>query len=186
MKVPSDLARRVKLVLFDVDGVLTDAGVYLGRTAEGSAVELKRFDIQDGLGIKMLEWAGLEVALVSGRKSEATTLRAEELGVEALQVSDGRKMPVVTALLDRVSVGWDETAMLADDLPDLAVFEKVGLRAAVANAQPEVVAQAHWQSEAPGGRGAVREFCRSLLTARGEWDEQVERYVDERRGSDGD
>jgi 3-deoxy-D-manno-octulosonate 8-phosphate phosphatase (KDO 8-P phosphatase) len=174
-------ARAVRLVIFDVDGVLTDAGVYTGVDAEGRPVELKRFDIQDGLGIKLLQRAGIEVAFVSGRLSEANRLRALELEVsEFHQDPDARKIPLVEGILARTGVSWDESAMLADDLPDLAVFRRVGLRAAVANAQPEIVALAHWRSTARGGAGAAREFCRALLTARGEWDRLVEEYERER------
>ncbi|HZD05218.1 MAG TPA: hypothetical protein VE173_09880, partial [Longimicrobiales bacterium] len=134
--IPGALARQVRLVVFDVDGVLTDAGLYVGRLPDGREVEFKRFDIQDGLGLKMLQWAGLEVALVSGRVSEATVLRARELGIEECHQDTGAdKLPVLRALLERKGVGWDEVAMLADDLPDLPVFSRVGLPAAVANAQ---------------------------------------------------
>lgn len=174
-------ARRIRLVIFDVDGVLTDAGVYLGQLPDGERLELKRFDIQDGLGIKMLMESGVEVAFVSGRESHATMIRADELGVEECHQAPGaRKLPVVMDLLERKGVEWDEVAMLADDLPDMAVWARVGLRAAVANAQPEIAGRAHWQGSVPGGRGAVREFCRTLLDARGEWDDAVERYVAER------
>jgi 3-deoxy-D-manno-octulosonate 8-phosphate phosphatase (KDO 8-P phosphatase) len=177
----ADLARRVRLVIFDVDGVLTDGGIYVGGLPGGEGLELKRFDIQDGLGVKMLMWAGLEVAFVSGRVSEATAIRAAELGVEEChQEPDARKMPAVEDLLERKGVGWAEVAMLADDLPDLSVFHRVGLPAAVANAQPEIAERAAWRSRAPGGRGAVREFARALLVARGVWDDVVRRYVDER------
>lgn len=180
----ADVARRIRLVVFDVDGVLTDAGVYLGLGPGGDAIELKRFDIQDGLGIKMLMWAGLDVAFVSGRASEATRLRAAELGVrECLQDDGAQKMALMSDLLDRLGVDWDETAMLADDLPDLPVFQRVGLPAAVANAQPEIGDRALWRSRAQGGRGAAREFCRALLEARGEWDDLVQTYVDRRSGA---
>ncbi|HSR43016.1 MAG TPA: HAD hydrolase family protein [Longimicrobiales bacterium] len=182
--LPEERARRVRLVVFDVDGVLTDAGVYMGRLASGEEVELKRFDIQDGLGIKFLQWAGLEVALVSGRVSESTDLRARELGVEEChQAAGAEKLPVVTDLLERKSVGWDEVAMLADDLPDMAVFARVGLPVAVANAQPEIVERAAWRTRASGGRGAVREFCRALLRARGQWDDVIGSYVSDRGGT---
>ena len=174
-------ARAVRVVIFDVDGVLTDAGVYTGVDADGHPVELKRFDIQDGLGIKLLQRAGIEVAFVSGRPSEATRLRAEELGVrECHQDADARKVPLVEAILARAGATWEQTAMLADDLPDLAVFRRVGLRAAVANAQPEILALAEWRGTARGGSGAAREFCRALLLARGEWDRLVAEYERER------
>lgn len=181
--MPAALARRVRLVVFDVDGVLTDAGVYLGATASGETVELKRFDIQDGLGLKMLGWAGLEVALVSGRVSAATEIRARELGVACYQDGSAHKLPPVRALMERLDVAWEEVAMLADDLPDLAVFHQVGLKAAVCNAAPQVAALADWTSTRPGGRGAAREFCDALLAARGELDAVVERYVADRSGS---
>ena len=178
---PEAAARRIRLVIFDVDGVLTDAGVYMGRTESGEAVELKRFDIQDGLGVKLLQWAGLEGAVVSGRVSGATALRADELGIEeCLQIPGGHKIEAVEELLNRLGVGWDEVAMLADDLPDVSVLRRVGLPTAVGNAQPEILDEVLWQTRAHGGRGAVREFCRLLLEARGEWRREVERYLDER------
>lgn len=179
--MPVEAARRVRLVLFDVDGVLTDAGVYIGANAAGEAWEAKRFDIQDGVGLKMLMWAGLEVAVVSGRVSAATAIRARELGIEEChQEPDAHKLKVVTDLLERKRIPWDEVAMLADDIPDLAVLERVGLKAAVANATAPVVAVADWRASRPGGRGAAREFCDALLEARGVLDDIVARYVAER------
>jgi 3-deoxy-D-manno-octulosonate 8-phosphate phosphatase (KDO 8-P phosphatase) len=179
--ISAELAQRVRLVIFDVDGVLTDAGVYVGNAPDGAPVELKRFDIQDGIGIKMLMWAGLDVAIVSGRFSEATSIRARELGIaECHQEPDAHKLKVVEALLTRKGVAWDEVAMIGDDIPDLAVMRRVGLRAAVGNATPPIVAIADWQATRPGGRGAAREFCDALLSARGVLDEVVERYVEER------
>ena len=178
---PREAARRVRLVIFDVDGVLTDSGVYMGELPDGSTVELKRFDIQDGLAIKLLMGTGMPVALVSGRVSAATTMRARELGIEEChQVPGAMKMPVVRNLLARNGVSWDEVAMLADDLPDLPVFRRVGLPVAVGNATPELVRDAIWQTRAQGGRGAVREFVRALLIARGEWDNVVQGYCDAR------
>jgi len=179
--IPAELARRVKLVILDVDGVLTDAGVYIGATAEGETVELKRFDIQDGVGVKMLMWGGLDVAIVSGRVSEATSIRARELGVEEChQEPDAHKLGVVERLLERRGVGWDEVAMLADDIPDLAVLKRVGLKAVVANATAPVVDIADWQTTRRGGRGAVRELSDALLSARGDLERIVEEYVEER------
>lgn len=184
LAIPRELAERVKLVIFDVDGVLTDAGVYLGASEDHGPFEFKRFDIQDGVGIKMLVWAGLEVAWVSGRVSTATAIRAQELGVdECHQEPDAYKLGVVRQLMERKGVDWEQVAMLADDIPDLAVLEKVGLKAAVANATPPVARMADWQSTKQGGRGAVREFSDALLDARGELDGVTERYVDDRRRS---
>jgi 3-deoxy-D-manno-octulosonate 8-phosphate phosphatase (KDO 8-P phosphatase) len=180
---PVEQARRVRLVVFDVDGVLTDAGVYVGALADGTAIELKSFDIQDGIGMKLLKMAGLAVAIVSGRYSEATTLRARELGVDdCLQDTQAQKLQMMEGLMQRHGVSWDEVAMVGDDIPDLPVFKKVGLPVAVANATPEVLGWVLWQTRAAGGKGAVREFCRELLIARGEWDPVVRRYVEERGG----
>lgn len=175
--IPEALARSVRLVILDVDGVLTDAGVYLGETEGGHAVEFKRFDIQDGLGIRLLADSGIRVALVSGRVSPATELRARELGIEECHQDAGaRKLPLVRDMLRRHSLEWGHVAMLADDLPDLPVLRRVGLRAAVANAVDEVRREAVWVARKSGGRGAVREFAGVLLAARGEWERAVEAY----------
>lgn len=182
--IAAELANRIRLVIFDVDGVLTDAGIYVGATASGEDVELKRFDIQDGVGIKMLFWGGLDVAIVSGRVSEATAMRARELGIdECHQEPDAHKLRVVEKLLQRKGVAWNEVAMIGDDIPDLAVLRRVGLKAAVGNATPPVTDIADWTATRTGGRGAVREFCDALLAARGALDDVVERYVEERSGS---
>ena len=176
--LPAELAKRVRLVIFDVDGVLTDGGVYMGVTESGESMELKRFNLQDGLGMKILMWAGLEVAIVSGRVSEATRLRAEELGVEECHQDAGaRKLAIVQDMLERKGLAWDEVAMLADDLPDLAVFKEVGLPAAVANATPPIAELAVWRTSLRGGEGAAREFCDALLEARGELEAAVQRYL---------
>lgn len=179
--IPRELARKVRLVILDVDGVLTDSGVYMGVDGDGKPMELKRFDIQDGVGVKLLMWGGLEVAIVSGRVSRATAIRARELGVEEChQEPDAHKLKVVEKLLERKGVAWEEVAMLADDIPDLAVLKRVGLKAVVANATAPVVAIADWQSTRSGGRGAVREFSDALLEARGDLQRLVDEYVEER------
>lgn len=181
-EIPSEVAARVALVVLDVDGVLTDAGVYLGASEAGGTVELKRFDIQDGLALRLLKGAGIEVAVVSGRVSAASTVRMRELGVELYQDAGARKLPVVEALMARRKIGWDAVAMVGDDLPDLPILRRCGLPVAVANAVPEVAEAALWRTRSPGGRGAVREFARALLQARGSWDAAVEAYLAERDG----
>jgi 3-deoxy-D-manno-octulosonate 8-phosphate phosphatase (KDO 8-P phosphatase) len=183
--IPPELAERVKLVVFDADGVLTDAGVYIGATASGEPVELKRFDIQDGVGMRLLMWSGLHVAIVSGRLSQSTELRARELGVECYQEADAHKIPAMEALLEQKNVTWEEVAFLGDDIPDLAVLRRVGLPAAVGNATPPLDEVAVWKSTKRGGHGAVREFCDALLEARGCSKEAVERYVAQRSGAPG-
>lgn len=175
------LARRIRLVVLDVDGVMTDGGIYLGATERGEPVEMKRFDIQDGLGIRLLKEAGIEVAIVTGRESHAVRIRAEELEVDEVhQDRTAAKLNTVTALLERRGIGWEEMAFVGDDLPDLPILRRCGLPAVVGNATSDARATAVWAAERHGGRGAVREFAEALLTARGEWATAVERYVAER------
>jgi 3-deoxy-D-manno-octulosonate 8-phosphate phosphatase (KDO 8-P phosphatase) len=178
------LARRIRLVGLDVDGVLTDNGIYVGMV-QGEPVELKRFDIQDGIGIVLLKLAGIRVVLLSGRRSEATALRAEELTVDAcLQVHHARKVPAFTELLERFGVTWDEAAFLGDDLPDVPVLGRVGLPVVPANATSDARALARHVTRATGGHGAVREFAEDLLRARGVWDRTVEAYLEAGEGVD--
>ena len=179
--IPVAVARRIRLVLLDVDGVLTDGGLYIGVSAEGERVEMKRFHVQDGLGVRLLKEAGLEVAAVSGRPSAATEVRARELGIEEIhQDRDGHKLPVIQSILERKGHTWGEAAHLADDLADVPVLRNVALPVAVANAVPEVHREALWCTREPGGHGAVREFARRLLMARGEWDGVVKDYLERR------
>jgi 3-deoxy-D-manno-octulosonate 8-phosphate phosphatase (KDO 8-P phosphatase) len=161
----------------DVDGVLTDGGIYLGDVG-GSRVEMKKYEIQDGLGVFLLRQAGIAVAIVTGRVSESVRLRAEELEVDDLfQDSRARKLPGFRRILERRHVSVAETAFVGDDLPDLAIMREVGLPVAVANAVPEIRKVARLHLTRAGGSGAVREFAELLLRARGQWDEVVERYV---------
>ena len=174
-RIPPEVARRVRLVVLDVDGVLTDGGVYLGATDAGERVEMKRFDIQDGLGIRMLQESGITVAIVTGRESHAVRLRAEELGIsECHQDRGAAKLGIVTGMLQRLQLAWEEVAFVGDDLPDLPLLRRVGLPATVANASADAHAEARWRGRREGGRGAVREFAEALLTARGEWAGAVE------------
>ncbi len=172
-------ARKVRLIGLDVDGVLTDNGVFIGPVA-GQRVELKRFDIQDGLGLILLRTAGLPVVWLSGRSSEATALRAAELRVEELlQVPGPRKAAAFAEVLQRRGIAWEEAAFVGDDLADLPVLQKVGLPIAVANAVSEVKAVAAHVTSAAGGYGAVREVVEALLRARGEWADTLARYFSE-------
>ncbi|MBI3792464.1 MAG: HAD hydrolase family protein [Gemmatimonadetes bacterium] len=154
----------MKLVAFDVDGVLTDGGVHIG-AVNGAPIEFKRFDIQDGLGIKFLQWSGLKVVIISGRMSEATRLRAEELGVDdCTQDNQAHKLKALEAMCAKWKIPLIECAMVGDDWPDMAVLQKVGLPVAVANAVPEVRQAAVVRLDRAGGNGAVREFADWLHT----------------------
>jgi 3-deoxy-D-manno-octulosonate 8-phosphate phosphatase (KDO 8-P phosphatase) len=173
-------ARRIRLIGLDVDGVLTDNGVYVGMV-HNQPTELKRFDIQDGIGIALLKLAGLKVVIVSGRTSGANVLRAEELGVEAFAQDDqAQKLPAFEAMLDRFAVRWDEAAFVGDDLPDVPLLTRVGLPVGVANATADVKAVARHVTAARGGHGAVREFVETFLRARAEWEPTVQAYLAER------
>jgi 3-deoxy-D-manno-octulosonate 8-phosphate phosphatase (KDO 8-P phosphatase) len=179
-KIPKSIAARIKLVMLDVDGVLTDNGVYVGATAGGEAVEMKKFSIIDGLGIKMMQWGGLQVVLVSGRTSVASQLRADELKMECHMSPSGEKIEAATDVMKRHNVSWEEVACVCDDLADLPLMARAGLPVAVANAIPEVKALAKWTSSLKGGDGAVRQFAEELLKARGDWVRLVDEYVAKR------
>jgi 3-deoxy-D-manno-octulosonate 8-phosphate phosphatase (KDO 8-P phosphatase) len=168
-----DDARRIRLVGLDVDGVLTDGGIYLG---DGG--EYKRYDIQDGFGVLALREAGIKVAIVTGRVSESVRIRAQEMRVDELaQDAQARKLPALLRICDRLGITPDETAFVGDDFPDMAIMRVVGLPVAVANAAPEIRAVARLHLTHAGGHGAVREFAELLLKARGEWTAIVESIV---------
>ena len=178
--IDAALARSIRLVGLDVDGVMTDGGIYLG-AADGRPVELKRYEIQDGLGIHLMQRAGLRVAIVTGRVSESVRLRALELDVDDVaQDPNAQKLPAFLAMLDRHGIAPSEAAFVGDDFPDLAVLRLVGLPVAVGNAVPEIRAACALHLTRSGGRGAVREFAEILLRARGEWEQVTEGYVQER------
>jgi 3-deoxy-D-manno-octulosonate 8-phosphate phosphatase (KDO 8-P phosphatase) len=184
--IPADVARAIKLVILDVDGVMTDGGIYLGASGSGETFELKRFETTDGLGIVMLQRRGIEVAIVTGRSSEVVTMRARELRIEEVhQDPRALKLPVVRDMLERKGYGWENAAFLSDDLADVPVLRRVGLPVAVSNAVPEVHALARWRTSRPGGNGAIREFAEALLRARGEWDAALAGYLSEREDANG-
>lgn len=178
--IAPEVARRIRIVGLDVDGVLTDGGIYLGTVGE-TPQEFKRYDIQDGLGIHLMRRAGLRVAFVTGRVSEGVRLRARELEIEDVaQDAGARKLPAFLNMLDRYGMQPSEAAFIGDDFPDLPVLRVVGLPVAVANATPEVRAACSLRLSRSGGAGAVREFAELLLKARGEWKSISDAYVAER------
>lgn len=171
-EAPVDLAaraRRIRLLLLDVDGVLTDATVIVSSRGR----EAKAFSIRDGASIVWARNAGLEIGLLSGRPSEATTRRAAELGITTVIQGGPEKRPAFEALL--TSRGWtgEDVAYMGDDLQDLPVITRVGLSAAPADAAPEVLARVHWTSASRGGHGAVRDFIEFILRSRDQWDSHV-------------
>jgi 3-deoxy-D-manno-octulosonate 8-phosphate phosphatase (KDO 8-P phosphatase) len=167
-------AQNIRLLLLDVDGVLTEGQLFFD--AKGEA--LKVFHVRDGHGLKMAQRGGLEVALLSGRRSDAAFHRARELGISRFYEGLRDKVAVLEELLATLGLTPREVAMVADDLVDLPVLTRVGLAVAVADAVPEVKAAAHWVTSLPGGRGAVRQVTDLLLKARGQWPEIAGRWLE--------
>jgi 3-deoxy-D-manno-octulosonate 8-phosphate phosphatase (KDO 8-P phosphatase) len=180
LSISAALAKHVRMVILDVDGVMTDGGIYIGVSTEGHLIESKRFEITDGLGVVLLTWAGLIVYMVSGRSSTASAHRAEELEIKYREAKKGFKLPVVEKIRREHDLEWDQICCIGDDLADLPILNACGLPVAVANAVPEVRAAATWHTQRKGGDGAVRELAEALLRARGEYDALVQRYVHER------
>lgn len=159
----TDVAARVRLLVLDVDGVLTDGRLYYG--ARGEA--LKAFHVRDGLGLKLLAAAGVTVAVISGRRSAMTARRCRELGVRHLLQGVEDKLTAFHRLRGRLGMSSSVCACVGDDVPDVPLMREVGLSFAVADAHPQARGAAHVTTQLPGGKGAVREICDYLLEARG-------------------
>ena len=175
---PLDLSK-LRLLVLDVDGVLTDGRIVL--TPDGA--EIKSFHVRDGSGIKYWQRTGRQVAIISGRSSPAVTRRAGELGIENVRLSAQRKLPVYQELLAALSVPEELTAVVGDDLPDIPLMRHCGLAVAVADAAEEVKAAADHVTTASGGNGAVREVIEHILKAAGDWPKVIERYYSDREGA---
>jgi len=163
----------VRAFICDVDGVLTDGGIYLG----GDGAEWKRFHVADGTGIKYLLRSGIQVAFLSGRQSEAVARRAQELGVEHVRQGAKEKLPAYESLAADLGLTDKEITYIGDDLPDIPVMRRVGYSVAVADAREEVRAVADYVTHARGGRGAVREAAERVLKAQKKWAAIVSRYT---------
>ncbi|MDE2305417.1 MAG: HAD-IIIA family hydrolase [Gammaproteobacteria bacterium] len=159
---PAALAR-IRLLTLDVDGVLTDGRLYYGARGES----LKVFHVRDGHGIKLLQAAGVAVAVISGRRSAAVARRMRELGVRSVVQACDDKAAALATLCRRMEISPLEVACIGDDTPDLPLMAAAGFAAAPADAHPLVLAAAHWVANNRGGRGAVRELCDAILRARG-------------------
>jgi len=165
-------AKRVRLLLLDVDGVMTDGRLGFA----GAGWEFMFFYARDGIGIKLLQRAGLRVGILSGRKAKVVELRARELGIDLLLQKIQDKAQGLEAVLRRERLRPDQVCYVGDDLVDLPVLLEVGLAVAVADAVPEVKAAAHFVTRKPGGRGAVREICEGILKAQGRWTAGIQRF----------
>jgi 3-deoxy-D-manno-octulosonate 8-phosphate phosphatase (KDO 8-P phosphatase) len=162
----------VRLMIFDVDGVLTDGRIIYHD--DGS--EIKAFDVQDGHGVKLLQRAGIEVCLITGRSCRAVEHRAHGLGIMRVYQGARDKLEAYEQILEETGLKQEETGFMGDDLIDIPLLRRVGLAATVPNAVPDVIPYAHYVSRARGGHGAAREVCDLLLRVQGLWDEVTRRY----------
>jgi len=166
-------ASRIKLLLMDCDGVLTDGRIWL--TGDGD--EQKSFNTHDGLGLSLLHRAGIKSGIISGRDSNAVKRRASELGIEFVRQGNEDKHKAFDDILAAANVDDDETAYIGDDLPDIPFLRRSKLAVAVADAVPEVRAVAHFVTVAKGGHGAVREVVELILKSQGRWNDLLEDYL---------
>ena len=162
---------RVKLFLCDVDGVLTNATVFIG-----DGREFKEFHIQDGLGLRLLQREGIKVGWISNRPSTATQQRADELKIDFLHQDKGSKVEAVEAILSRADLDWEDICYVGDDVVDLGALKRAGVAVAVANAIDEAKHLADYVTKAEGGRGAVREVVGLILRAQNKWERLVLEY----------
>jgi 3-deoxy-D-manno-octulosonate 8-phosphate phosphatase (KDO 8-P phosphatase) len=165
--------KQIRFVVTDVDGVLTDGGIYIDNFGH----ESKRFSAQDGMGLAMARLGGLQVAFLSARESKIVTQRAKECGVSLVMQGKKQKGPAFAELCLQANVAPNATLYIGDDLLDLPVFEKTGLAVAVANAVPEVKKAAHFVTTQSGGQGAVREVMERVLRAQGSWPKVISQIL---------
>jgi 3-deoxy-D-manno-octulosonate 8-phosphate phosphatase (KDO 8-P phosphatase) len=156
-------AKKIKLLLLDVDGVLTDGRIIL----DNQGNELKAFHVRDGHGIKLAQRAGVVIGIITGRKAEVVNVRARELGIEEVHQGAFEKIGIYEALLEKYGFGDDEAAFIGDDIVDVGILKRVGLAVTVADCDPAVKPFADMITQAKGGRGAVREVVNLLLASQG-------------------
>ena len=168
----NDKVSRIKLLLLDVDGVLTDGRIYV----DNNGVESKTFDVKDGHGLKLVQRAGIKVGLITGRQSEVVNYRAKELGIGMVFQGVKNKLEVYAKILADLGLRDEEVAYMGDDLVDLPVLRRVGFSATVQDASEEVKPFVHYISRLKGGRGAVRELCEHILKEDGCWISVTARY----------
>ncbi|HET8546406.1 MAG TPA: HAD hydrolase family protein [Bryobacteraceae bacterium] len=166
----------VKLLLMDVDGVMTDGRIYFLPDGRGGMTETKGFDSQDGIALQWLNWHGIATGVISGRDSEATRERARQCRMKYCYQGHIEKIPIIDEILADAGIEAREVAFIGDDLTDVVVMRRVGVGIATANAKAEVKRVAHYVTTAPGGSGAVREVAEQILRAKGLWDGILRKY----------
>lgn len=169
-------AARIKLVLMDVDGVLTDGTYYHVPNPAGGLFEVKHFHSHDGIALKWLHEMGFQTGLISGRRAEATAERARSSKMQWVYMGDTEKLPLFQEILDKSGFSAEEIAYIGDDLTDAILMKRVGFAVAVADARPEVHRMAHYVTSVAGGRGALREATEIILDAQGRWEEILRHY----------
>jgi 3-deoxy-D-manno-octulosonate 8-phosphate phosphatase (KDO 8-P phosphatase) len=170
------LASKIKLLLMDVDGVLTDGRIYNLPAPGGKMFETKGFDSQDGIALQWLSWKGIQTGVISGRDSAATAERARQCNMTYVYQGHIEKIPILEEILAKAQLEGSEVAYIGDDLTDVPIMRRVGFAVATANARPEVKASAHYVTGATGGGGAVREAVELILKAQGLWGEILKHY----------
>lgn len=166
-------AQGIRLVIFDVDGVLTDGSLYLGDDGQ----EYKAFHSRDGHGMKMLQHSGVTIGIITGRTSEVVRIRMESLGVEHVFQGKLEKLPAYEELRDKLGLEDAQIAYVGDDVVDLPIMRRVGLAIAVNDAHPLVLQHAHWQTPHAGGRGAGRDVCEMIMEAQGSLKPTLDSYL---------
>jgi 3-deoxy-D-manno-octulosonate 8-phosphate phosphatase (KDO 8-P phosphatase) len=169
-------AAQIDVLLMDVDGVLTDGRLYNIPFPDGSILETKAFDSQDGIALQWLNWHGIQTGVISGRVSPATAERARQAKMKYVYQGHIEKIPILEEILKDAGVDPSRVAFIGDDFTDVVIFRRVGLSFATANAREEVKRCAHHTTAAKGGEGAVREVCEILLQARGLWPAILKKY----------
>jgi len=168
-------AARIKVLLMDVDGTMTNGAVTLLSQNDGSALEIKTFDAHDGQGLTLAHAAGLRTGCITGRESPALLRRAREMKMEFIYMKQPVKMPAYEEILQKTGVSDSAVAFIGDDLPDLPLMRRAGLAVAVGDAVPEVKQVAHYVTRAPAGHGAIREAVELVLKAKGIWTEMIDK-----------
>lgn len=171
-------AAKIKLIICDVDGVLTDGSLNFFYTPEGKPVEIKKFHALDGVGIAALKNAGLKVAIITGGKSSATEITATELNFDYFYHSFFIKLPALEDLAKRTGLSYDEMCFVGDDIIDLPVLTRVGLAVAVKNSATDVLKSADYITASPGGAGAIRETAELILRAQNKWAAVLKNVMD--------
>lgn len=163
-------AKKIRVLIMDVDGVLTDGRIWLLSRRDGTASEIKGFSAYDGAGLKLARAAGLRTGIITGRESTAVAVRARECEIEFVYQHRATKMESFEEILQITGADVSEVSYVGDDLPDIPILERVGLAVAVANAAPEVKRAAHFVTSRSGGEGAVREVIELIVKAQGKWE----------------